>query len=307
MTPWFGNWPPELRGVSEMEKGNKDITVWARLFRLSWLLAITIICFLLICVLQPLYVGFQILLATIGSTSLVVFLLGGTVDWWLKQAILEDVFKAAVGYLLPAELKPAMEWVYQQDIIAIKHRQTVKLSLYKDDLVLMRVAINRTFQNISQHTAKLRAQLSIDEWFHKERESQIIEFGWPRSEDFERQRRGNSLSIKITEENEIELAPRATVDIWFTYEEVKHANDQHIDTFLHPTSSLFVEVEAFEGLNISVGVFPQKQRTLKSVGINKYELTGTLLPGQPIHIRWYRVGDSEKWLNRNEPNLAKGV
>jgi hypothetical protein len=297
ITPWFGDWPPELKGINNMEDEtdeSSELRWWERLLHLWWLGSISAACFVAVSLFPDLGGGLPILLSTIGSSALVIWLLAGTVDWWLKKAILKDVFKAAVGYLLPSELKPEMEWVYKQDIIAIKHRETCRLTPVGNDLVIIRVSINRTFKNVSQHIAKMKPQLSIDEWFHKERESQIIEFGWTGSKDFECERKGYILKVKDKDENEITLAPKATIDTWCIYEEVKHINDEHVNTFIYATSSPFIEVEAFEGMNITVNFAMHEQHTLKSVGINKYELAGTLLPGQQIYIRWWRSEDVPK-------------
>jgi len=291
-----------------MEEETSEVKWWERLRRLSWLPAIGAVCFLIVYFVTTLPSGIPILLSTIGSTVFVVWILAGTVDVWLKKAILRDVFKATVGYLLPPELKPEMEWVYKQDIIAIKHRQSCKLTPLENDLVVLRVTINRTFQNVSQHMAKMKPTLAIDEWFHKERQSQILEFGYTGSngKNFGCKRRDYTLNIEDREEKEVELPPRATFDTWFTYEEVKHINDEHFITFIYPTHSPFVEVEAFEGINIMVGFAMHKQHSLKTVGMNKYELTGTLLPGQQINIRWYRERESQEWLKLDEPKTTKG-
>ena len=66
------------------------------------------------------------------------------------------------------------------------------------------------------------------------------------------------------------------------------------------TNNPFVEVGAFEGLCIKVGVTTHKQQSLKEVGKDRYELIGTLLPGQQISTRWWEKDKSEKWRKGNE-------
>jgi hypothetical protein len=145
----------------------------------------------------------------------------------------------------------------------------------------------------------MKPLLSIDEWFHPEKESGIIEFGWTgKKDDVKFKKEGCSVGVEDIQE--IEIAPRVSIDTWMTYEEIKHINDEHTITFTHSTSSPFVEVEAFEGIEISVGYAMHKQQLLKKVGENRYELAGTLLPGQQINVRWYKIEDSVKWINQEE-------
>ena len=87
ITPWFGVWSPELKGVQKMDDENHEVKWWHRLLRLSWLLGIAVFCFLPLVFIPSLHSGINVLLSTLGSTSLVVWLLAGTVDWWLKKAI----------------------------------------------------------------------------------------------------------------------------------------------------------------------------------------------------------------------------
>lgn len=298
ITPWFGVWSPELKGVQKMDDENHEVKWWHRLLRLSWLLGIAVFCFLPLVFIPSLHSGINVLLSTLGSTSLVVWLLAGTVDWWLKKAILKDVFKAAIGYLLPPELRPEMEWVYKQDIIAIKHIQHCKITPLGENLVTLEIAINRKFKNVSQHTTAMKPILSIDEWFHNVESSKIIEIGWGNGGNkWECERDEYTLNIKESAENEISLAPGATIDIWQKYSEIKHINDHHVNTFLYATNNPFIEVEAFDGLGVRASFALHKQQTMKSRGENRYELDGTLLPGQQIYIRWWSIKDSEKWLS----------
>jgi|GEM_PF-2768661 len=277
-----------------MNNGKKD-------WREKWTSPILLLClFLGIILIIPVnFYDYELWSITrdIGIALLIAGALGLTVDKLLRYQLAKDAFKASIGYLLPDELKPEMEWVYQQEIIAIKHRQICKLTPLGNDLVVMRVSINRTFQNVSQHRAKLKPLLSIDEWFHKERESKILGFGWTGGrEDFECEKEVYTLSVKNM--IEIELAPKETVETWCSYEEIKHSNDQHISTFIHVTDAPFVEVESFNGLVIKPGFTMHYQHTLKQVGNNRYELAGALLPGQPIIIRWYKSEDSQNWAKR---------
>jgi hypothetical protein len=86
------------------------------------------------------------------------------------------------------------------------------------------------------------------------------------------------------------------LDTWCTYTETKSVNDEHTLTHIYATKKPLVHVKAFEGLEIEASSVQHYQMSLMKVGEYRYQFNGTLLPGHPITIRWWRVEDSKKWL-----------
>src|SRR5258707_13827956 len=50
--------------------------------------------------------------------------LGLIIEYTLHQQIAKDVFEAAIGYLLPEELRDELRWVAGQPFLCEKHTQT---------------------------------------------------------------------------------------------------------------------------------------------------------------------------------------
>lgn len=290
-TPWFGTWPPEVRGDSRVSKTGNWREKWtAPLLLFSTFLGIVLI------IVSAFNEGVWFTaLRDIAIALLITGGLGLTVDKLLRQQLAMDAFNASMGYLLPPQLKPELEWIYKQEIIATKHHQSIKVIPLDQSLVKVEVKINRTFENITQHKATMTPLVSVDEWFHKGYPSAITEFGCSKfTKDQPKPVRGE-YSLQYENVEEIVLLPGETVETWVTYSETKYRTDDHSNTFLCPTANLFIEVEAGEGLKIRPGFAMHKQHTLKIVGENRYELAGTLLPGQQIMTHWWDIEEAKKW------------
>ena len=235
-------------------------------------------------------------LRDIGIALLITGGLGLTVNKLLSQQFAKDAFNASMGYLLPPELKPELEWIYKQDIIAEKHKETVEIIPFSDDLVIMKVKLNRTFKNISHHRVPFTPMVDIDEWFHKECRSEIVEFGWTgKNVDYEETHTERNLHAEAKKSQKIWLKHNDTIDMWCTYKECKHIRDIHTDTFLSATCNPFIEVRPPKGFQMDVTFATHKEEKKRSQGTNRYELEGILLPGQEINTSWWRPEDSEEW------------
>ena len=237
VTPWFRILLLELKGdIAKMKQND-----WREKWTIPILAILTAVGLLLMVL--PNIFGMSsewvFIPNHIGIALFVVGILGLTIDRLLRQQLAQDAFKASMGYLLPDELRPELEWVYKQDVIATKHIQKCVIIPMGNELVILQVTINRTLTNVTHHLTEVKPVLSIDEWFHHERCSDITEFGWETSEgarynnkNFELERNDYSLNVKEREEDKISLGPGASINIWIEYEEIMHINDAHYDSFI---------------------------------------------------------------------------
>ena len=276
------------------------VELLTRIYRLLPLI-LTAAAFLLPIGFVELNAGWQALLGTVGSAFIVVFVLGCTVDWWLKMSIVEDVFRIAIGHMLPEELKPEMEWVYRQNVIALEHAQVCQCKELDDEHLAFHVTVNRKFRNVSQAPIDVPIHISTDEWFHEIGKSQILGIGYTAPNG------GRSLygaDIQCTKDKAaikyeldcVSLAPNAEIEVWYEFEEVKHFNDEHHISFECPTRNPTVTIFPCDGVDVRVNFAHRAQPPTISMGRRTHTLHGTLLPGQYITVRWWRTEDSEKWV-----------
>ncbi len=271
-----------------------------RIGRLFPLLAIAVL-MLAVTLIPNLSPVWQSFLGAVGSTFLLAFLLGLTVDAWLKASIVEDAFKAAIGYILPDELRSELEWIYGRRIICIQHDQECELTPIDDDALVIRTSIRRVIRNVSHSKEQVSLSLAIDEWFHPARHSRILEFGYvvgdtPRPNGgghFEVKRGSYDLHI---EPALLELGPRQELTAWYKTEEVKRTNDVSSWVFLFPTRQPVVTIRQYTGLCVTVGFGHRDAPGTVKLGADSYRLPATLLPFQSLHIRWWKESDAKRWV-----------
>lgn len=178
LRPWFGTRPPKLKGGEV----NMKPKTWLERWRIT-----AIMVFILLLGIILLFVGNLFLQAwadwKFGLDSLAVALiiagiLGLTIDRFFRQQFAEDAFKASIGYVLPAELKGEMEWIYNCHIICTSHIQRFELLPIDDETCTIRVNTLRTLRNVGSSVDHANLGLGIDEWFHNTGSSRIISFGY---------------------------------------------------------------------------------------------------------------------------------
>lgn len=236
----------------------------------------------------------------IAVAAIIAGILGLTIDRILRKQLAEDAFRAAVGYILPDELKGEMEWIYKSHIICIEHSQECELSPIDDETCMIHVHTIRRLRNVSGAVDSARVGIIVDEWFHKTGSSQIREFGyskgektWPAEGESYIQAKGENALIRVAEKK-IPLAPGEEITIWHKTEEVKRVNDAQNWVFWHPTLNPLVIVKSYAGIHIEVNF--GHRVVAQRLGADTYRLNGTLLPSQVITIRWWRIEDLNRWL-----------
>jgi hypothetical protein len=105
LEPWYGSWPPEMKGEADMEE-----TTLRRWF-IPALLFIGLVVFLFLWSqiehheLRGFWWDF---LKRLSEAGVIAMILALTVDVLLKKEFGRDVFLASIGYVLPKELRPEM-------------------------------------------------------------------------------------------------------------------------------------------------------------------------------------------------------
>ena len=295
--PWYGSWPPEVKGEADMFLGKCQVPIWAIMLVV---LVISITGWAWIDSLNKVnHSLFYEMLGRLCEALAIAAILGATVDGFLKSAIVKDVFEASLGYLLPEELKPEMEWIYGQNIICEDHFQEYTLTPIDSEYLNMDVYLERRFRNFGNKAQHIRPTLSIDDWFHKTQRSAIFEFGY-RNDDHTEMFEGDKLKtedqqfvLKLGEQKEVILEPGKSATFWFKFREIKHLNDANYIVFAYPTKNPRIKINCPPALGLHFGFAHRGERQDSTSGV--FRLDGTLLPHQHIMIRWW----DKTFLSRN--------
>src|SRR5207244_2875635 len=107
----------------------------------------------------------------------IAMVIGLTVDQFLSKRFAREAFLASVGYVLPQELRPEMQWLCQLRVLCT---QDVVLCTFTPigDSVKFHVHRTQVVKNISNATYSLPVGLGIDQWFRSEADSRIIKFAF---------------------------------------------------------------------------------------------------------------------------------
>ena len=303
-TPWYGTWPPVIRKGDSMRSNGK-------IFLLPLVLLGVIIGILLIIIpslahLDGLWAN---IMEGLGIAFVTSAILGSTIEWFFRQRLLEDVFKASVGYILNDELKAEVGAIYNQQILCVKHTQEYNLLPVANnpDLVILHYKIQRDLKNIGNKDYSLEQVTSLFEWFHKELKSRVVELGCElkgkQYKDFTLRKITNRIEAQL---NEKVIIPKdEKVILWYEIEEIKHVSDIHYEMFafatIEPEITFHEPPKELSHLGINVSFGTREQKNFTKIGRDTLRLKGTMLPYQGIEVRWWNNKDAEQWQKNNNP------
>lgn len=223
-----------------------------------------------------------------GTALLIGGILGVSVDRWLKQRLLRDAFKSLFGYVLPEQLRGELDWVYTREVLVERSDLVLTITPIEDsDLLNVCVEWHRDVRNITSRTVKWLPKLSLDEWFHEGHQTQVIAL--TATQDGQTYKDSKDATDKPfivrSTLDELSLKPDETVTFLAEGEETRHRSDAWFLTVQAATVHPRVTIHAPEQV-AWYATFGNRQ-AVSEIGPVTRELTGTLLPGQVIQIRWW--------------------
>lgn len=237
----------------------------------------------------------------IGIAMFISGILGLSFELVFHQRLLEDTFKASIGYLLPPELRPEMEWIYTQGLMATEHFQRIELTVHEANTLIMNVKINRTLRNVSHQTVRFKRGGAIDKWFPLSPGAKFLSMGYrigkkedeKMEDDIPVEKVAHALVTR--DQKPIKVRPNEYLVLWMEYQEKKHMNDATFITFSYPTVNPVVELRYPEGVEAICFFSHRGQAQVQHEGSGRYRLPATLLPNQHIQVRWWNQEEAEKW------------
>lgn len=227
--------------------------------------------------------------------------IGLIIELTLQREIAKNVFEAAIGYLLPDELKDELRWIYDQRLLCVSHVQAVNIKrILGTSLVSSHSTTTRTIKNISDEKFELRFGLGIDEWFYEDHPSRILSAsfcldGEVPSENIGLKAKRNAAGIDIGI-TPIIIPPGRSVTLNTEFEETYPENGMTFVTYAISTANPSVMIYAPDDIEVSAGFGSRQEHLITKRGDHTWQMDGVLLPHQDIRVRWWRKDQSEKWL-----------
>jgi hypothetical protein len=245
------------------------------------------------------------LFSEIGKAFIVAAVLGWAVDSALKHDLVRNAVSAALGYLLPESLKPELNWLYDQQIIA-QQIYTVRLEHFPDQgAVKVHGTYHRRIENISVETAHVRLGGGTDEWFHPMGESTIDVCEYRRIKNGET---GPTTHIAINktpigigyELLDVPLDKGEVIELTVSYcmWRPDHAMETLIYRYL--VDRPLVTVEFPRSLHVTVSfAHRHNYEDEPNAGYISKRLERVLLPFQDIQIVWHRNSDVQERVRKH--------
>jgi hypothetical protein len=241
----------------------------------------------------------RVLLA-LGIAFLTAGVLAYIVDRPLRDKIAQTAFRKIMGWVSFERLQTELEWVYQQSLLAVDHHMRVDLSETTNGFMRVTLDIERRIKNESLQSQKLRPSASVRDWQDPGRMSEVTEiaalFKGIRYDEREPADGPDEEATDLKWEQlteELTLAPGEEMTSYFIGHEDKLLSDVHWQVFIAPTLNPTVVVSFPTSFNVYVQFGSRGNRVctrISDIGnkISKqWELEGTMLPVQPIFIRWW--------------------
>jgi hypothetical protein len=109
-----------------------------------------------------------------GIAFLSAAVLGLTIHGWLESTVVRDVFRAAIGHVLPPELRDEVHWISSFTCIVQRCVCTIDIEDIGNGIVKITEEIDSDIKNISTKPQAIRRLFTKDDWAIPEHPSQIL-------------------------------------------------------------------------------------------------------------------------------------
>jgi hypothetical protein len=111
-----------------------------------------------------------------GIAFLSAAVLGLTIHGWLEVTVIKDVVRAAIGHVLPPELRDEVRWITSFTCIIQRCTCTVDIEDMGDGVVKVTEELDTEIKNISTKSQKVRRLFTKDDWGIPCRRAKILQY-----------------------------------------------------------------------------------------------------------------------------------
>lgn len=224
------------------------------------------------------------LVRDIGLALVVAFVLGVAVDWRLKQGIVTDVVRSALGYVLPEAIRTELLWVTEQHLLDTEYRRAYDLTIADSEWLRLAESVHYNVTNQGRSPERFTLTFAIDEWGTPVGQSSL-HARVHRPDGTVELAEGTQLGWHVRAEMVQELQPGATLLVSAEYVSYRRHSDRETLIFVRPTVSPEVTVTVPDGFTWDLS--GQYRTPLQTVAPNVKRLAGTCLPFQGLSLRWW--------------------
>lgn len=215
------------------------------------------------------------------------------IELTLHKRFADNVFRAAVGYLLREDLRAELTWIYEQTILS-ELVATIDLEHFEGQGVKVTCHLQRTLRNISLRRQKVVLKGGADEWFVKDHPTQVLEASYrvieaPARKNLVVKRSDDGIGWNFPEGEGVTLAPEEQTDFTVKFEQWHRENDTLVLTYRYPIKNPRVTVTCKPSLIPKV-IFDHRAKYEGDweISTQTWHPRVVLLPHQDIRVKWHR-------------------
>ena len=230
-----------------------------------------------------------------GIAFLSAAVLGLTIHGWLETTVIRDVVRAAIGHVLPPELRDEVRWITSFTCIVQRCVCTLDIEDMGNGVVKLTEELDTEIKNISTKTQKVRRLFTKDDWGIPGKSSQILQYEYSIGAGPKTSFEGDAKpfpdrSIQVNME-EASLGKDEIIRTFAKGVEYKLTNDRFQEVWIYPV----VRPELYlRSISPTLKCFPEFDNELIPYAIDngrRHILPGTLMPHQKMGVRWFPQED----------------
>lgn len=256
----------------------------------------------------------------VGISFVTAAIIGGVIEIAFVSRIAREVFHIAFGYLLRPEIRKEITWIYEMDKLVTDYSHQFTIEKHnKEGKVWVYETITRTVKNIGNKSQDVRPSLGIEEWFHAEGRSEIIDYQitFDSGETFslknrdivierpKKHKQANYILAIKEEKLSKDLASGKTYTWAATCRELRSESADTVSFWGTASMNPHITVQVPEHMDYDLTFANRKQGELRDWGNGMWRLNTVLLPGQAIRLRWWPKSDSATWQREIDEKYQK--
>jgi hypothetical protein len=223
--------------------------------------------------------------------------LGLSVHLWLESRVVRDVFRAAVGHILPPELRDEVNWISSFTCLTQRAVTTLDIEHLGEGVVKLTIEREAEIVNFTTKYQRVQPLLAIDDWGIPGKNPEIIEFEYIRGNDDPVRFTGTperhpDRTIQI-HMSEVDLEPNQHLRLFTKFVEYTRDNARCIQISRYPIIRPELNIRS---ISPSLNYFPEfgHDANTKTIQLGRrHILQGTLMPHQRMGARWFPKTNGE--------------